>query len=376
MIKAAKQLEFNLGIIGGGQLARMLALACHEMGVCPHILSEKSSDPAAQVVANWHQGNVQDPKALKRFLESCDRITFESEFIDLPISPRFAFLKKSIPKFFPHIDLMSEVQDRRFQKNLLNHFKIPTSPFCIVETRDTLLSAVQKIQLPAVLKKCRGGYDGYGTFVLKSKKDLENFLTLEWPGPCILEKWIPFRRELALLIARSSNGSFADFPLIQSHQKDHRCDWIVGPVEDARTISLRKKIKSMMSKKNYIGILAVEIFDSEKGLFVNELAPRVHNTGHYSQDALTESQFHSHVRAGLGQDLDSPNLRSTSFAMVNLIGDSNREFVFPKALGGRLHWYGKQENRKGRKMGHINYVGKSQKELLKQALRDRKGIQA
>lgn len=371
----AHQAGTRIGIIGGGQLARMLALACHEMGLIPVVLTENATDSAAQVAPRSRLGTVRDPKAFREFLENVDVVTFESEFIDIPTEGTYAFVREHAAKFFPALPLMAELQDRRSQKLLLTEYKIPTAPFRVVEDLDELLGAIHDIGFPCVLKKARGGYDGFGTFVLKNQDALVDFTAgQKWPGPCILEAFVPFRRELAVLFARSASGAFIQFPLVQSHQEDHRCDWVLGPMKSPHLKKLHAAFRRMMTSTGYVGLLAVELFETPKGLFVNELAPRVHNTGHYSQDALSESQFHLHLRSGLGQKIVAPAPRAPAFVMANLVGASERAFAFPEDLEGRLHWYGKQHNRPGRKMGHVNYVGKNGAALLKLALKERKGI--
>lgn len=371
----AHQAGTRIGILGGGQLARMLALACHEMGLIPVIFTDRETDSAAQVAQHTRLGTVRDTKAFREFLESVDVVTFESEFIDIPTDGAHAFVKEHESKFFPGLALMAELQDRRSQKLLLREYKIPTAPFRVVEDFDELLGAIHDIGFPCVLKKARGGYDGFGTFVLKNQDALVDFTSKQkWPGPCILEAFIPFKRELAVLFVRSASGAFTQFPLVQSHQEDNRCDWVLGPMKSQHLKKLHAVFKKMMSATGYVGLLAVELFETPKGLFVNELAPRVHNTGHYSQDALSESQFHLHVRAGLGQKIVEPVPRAPAFVMANLVGASENAFSFPEDLEGRLHWYGKHNNRPGRKMGHVNYVGKNGAGLLKLALKERKGI--
>lgn len=365
----------HLGIIGGGQLARMLALACHEMGLVPVVLSASPNDPAAQVVQKWIQGTANDAAALRKLLEISEQVTFESEFSDIKTEGDFSFVEQHLQKFFPRLPLMSSLQDRRTQKQLLDKYKIPQPRYAIATSVEEFQSLLQEWKPPFVLKKARGGYDGFGTFIFKTNSEVKKFLnTNQWPGPCTLEEFIPFQREVATLFARSRSGDQITYPLVQSHQKDHRCDWVQGPEKSKYFLSMSKRFQALLKAENYVGLLAVEMFETRSGLLVNELAPRVHNSGHYTQNAVSDSQFHCHVKAGLGLDLNPVQLKAPAFVMTNLVGHSEGEFKIPDGVSGHLHWYGKTENRKGRKMGHINYTGSSAKSLLQKALKEREKI--
>jgi len=387
MTASKRNLGQKIGLLGGGQLARMIAIACHERGLIPVVLSENSGDPAAQVVQHWIQGSPANPAALRKLLEICSVVTFESEFMDIPEKGEYSFVKAQAQKFFPRLPLMRSIQDRRTQKELLSKYKIPQPKYLVVESEAQLHKALTQMSFPCVLKKARGGYDGYGTFIFKKAEDVQKFLRQnlasgDWSGAFTLEEWVPFQREIAILFVRSKSRNnkknFCSFPLVESKQSQQRCDYVLGPIQTSKVAAMKaltKKFRRLMDSENYVGVLAVELFETKNELLVNELAPRVHNTGHYSMDALSESQFLIHVRAGLGQDLDSPKLRAPAFVMTNLIGESEEALAFPDGLLGKLHWYGKVQNRRGRKMGHINYLGENALKLLKKALAERKGIQ-
>ena len=194
------------------------------------------------------------------------------------------------------------------------------------------------------------------------------------PQKFIAEKFIPFKRELACIFVRGRNGSTKVLPLVQSQAVNNRCDWVLGPITHPAFKKISAQILKMMKTLDYVGAMGVEFFDTGKNLIVNEIAPRVHNSGHYSQDALNFSQFDLHLMAGLGLELPEIKILDKSFVMTNLLGESEKEFSFPDKLTGKLHWYGKKENRPGRKMGHINYLGPAGKSLLTKALLERKKI--
>lgn len=368
--KSHHHLALKVGILGGGQLARMLALSGFARGLEVHALSENPTDPVAQVSHFWVQGSPDNQADLVSFSKHLDLLTFESEFFNA------AGIEKSLgrhkKKLFPSTKCMSMIQDRAKQKVLLDDFGIPTAPFIVVHEPEDLISSL-KVFGPMVLKKRQGGYDGNGTWVLRNpnqiaKIDKKLFLA---PG-FIAEKFIPFSRELAVMFVRSRSGQKQALPLTQSVQKSSRCDYVLGPVTHSGFLALQKKFFKMLDAIDYVGVLGVELFDTGTQLLVNELAPRVHNSGHYSQNALNSSQFDLHWMAGLDLELPEVQIQEKAFAMINLIGRKNTSRMkAPNALSGQLHWYGKGESRPGRKMGHVNYSGPEIKKLLAQGLRER-----
>lgn len=365
----------KIGFLGGGQLARMMILEAHRLGLEPHVLAGSSDEPAAQVTAKITIGKLQDIKALEDFAQKVDLLTFESEFA--PVEALNWLAERHPDKVFPKPQIMKLLQNRQSQKQVLQKFKIPTAEFLSVSSPAELHQAWELLQGPFVLKKNFGGYDGYGTFFAKKSSDLNNLeekLKTESQG-FIAEKMIAFKREVAAIFVRNQKGKTLCLPLVETHQTGGRCDWVRGPLTHPRWPALQKKIFQMMKSLGYVGALGVEIFDTGRELWVNELAPRVHNSGHYSQDALIESQFALHVKAGLGEDLNPVQVLAPQFVMTNLLGASSSELIPPAQLKGSLHLYGKTENRPGRKMGHVNYLGAKGPALLKSALKERKKFQ-
>lgn len=367
----------RLGILGGGQLAQMLALAAYPYGILPCIYATGPRDPAAQVSPHLFQGNLKDSEALEAFLRSCDVVTFESEFLDANLLKQLS--EKSKTAIYPEPYLMGLLQDRLSQKQLLEKYQIPTAPYSQVSKWTDILQ-LKSFGSEVVLKQRRFGYDGYGTFFIKLKGGESSFNEVYKKSQegFIAEKKIPFRRELALLMARDHFGQIVDFPLVESKQTNARCDWVMGPIRHPKEKSLRQALKKLLVKENYIGVIAFELFDTGKDLLVNEVAPRVHNSGHYSQNALTLSQFQAHVLAVTGSKLFTPEILSP-FAMANLLGTSNVSPTWSHQLGKnneavQLHWYGKQDNRNHRKMGHINTLADTPKAALKMALSARRKV--
>lgn len=344
-----------LGILGGGQLARMLALKAHELGVNVAIFSERADDPAAQVGRLWAQGSLKDEGALRTFLAGCSLVTFESEFLDAHLLSELS--RETGVAILPRPQDMALIQDRLTQKELLLKNRLPTARFHTVSTPDEAKFALADLGGRAVFKKRRFGYDGYGTFIVRSEKELVAFLPELKSNPhgFIAEEFIAFRRELAVMVVRSARGATVRLPFVESFQENARCLWVKGPLkESAQLRGLGAKLEKFLRAISYAGAMGIELFDTEKGLMVNELAPRVHNSGHYSLDALSVDQFSLHIKAVLGQDLGKPRPLDKGFAMMNLLGSSGDAPSWRLPGDVKLHWYGKGENRKGRKMGHIN----------------------
>jgi 5-(carboxyamino)imidazole ribonucleotide synthase len=358
----------DIGILGGGQLARMLILSAHPLGLRPQVFAATAHDPAAQVIARPFLGALGDKADLRRFLSPLASATFESEFVDTKK------LQQSLPQtlnLFPSLKVIEQIQDRRPQKHLLDRFSIPASPWMEIRNFNDLKLAERKFPRGFVLKARRFGYDGYGTFICQ-KADAKILRKSEFGF--IAEELIEFKRELAISFVRSRRGAIVDLPLVESLQKDSRCFSVHGPVEHPGLKSLSQSFHKLMHEIDYVGALAVELFDTGKTLLVNELAPRVHNSAHYSQDALTCGQFEYHLRAGLDLPLPKVELRAPGFAMVNLLGEGGK-VKLSYSPGGFLHWYGKKENRPGRKLGHINVLDKTPALALRRALKWRKEFQ-
>jgi phosphoribosylaminoimidazole carboxylase PurK protein len=365
-----------LGILGDGQLARMTALECHPLGITPIILSQDSQSPAAQVSSRVIKGSIQNGEDVKSLVSQVDYLTFESEFVPRKILQMLKEeLKESRVQVFPPIEILEKIQDREEQKTLLDLYMVPTSPWLRVRSIQDLEQAEKVLGSRLVLKKTFGGYDGNGTFVLKTKSDRKKFIetTLNKNFTFIAEKWIPFKRELALIMGRDRSGQIFHFPLVQTQQKENRCDWVAGPMKHKRLNSVLQKMKKLLSQENYVGVLGIELFDTGDSLLVNELAPRVHNSGHYTQESCSISQFKAHLLCGI-MKIPKIDLLAPAFVMTNIVGESEGPIQISEGLTGSIHLYGKIENRKGRKMGHINYIGRNLNALLKLALKERTGI--
>lgn len=360
----------RIGILGGGQLARFLSLKAQEMGLQVRLLCQSQEEPAALVTKDVVLGKLDDASVRENFLTDLDVITFESEFVDAS-----QLSARQIP-VHPSIENMNAIRDRKTQKDLLKKFSIPTATEIPFETKGDLENQFSSEKKAFVLKKRLFGYDGYGTLIVKRKEDLGSIPEDLSPNDWIAEEFCPFKAELAFSIARNADGKFYVLPLVETKQTDSKCDWVMGPVSSKKADPLIKRFKALMKQTGYVGLLSVELFQTDKGeLLVNELAPRVHNSAHYSIEALQVSQFEAHLRAILGWPLPAePKLFDKGFAMANLIGtEKGKDGVqLDSALDGQLHWYNKSEVKPGRKMGHLTVLDSTAERALKKALNWRK----
>lgn len=377
----------RLGIIGGGQLARMLAEAAFRLGYRPIVLaggsasSAPSDDPAAQVCPGSVFGSWEDPVALRRFLAQVDTVVFENEFV-----PRESFEAAGVTeddaRFFPKPRVLYRLQDKLEQKQVLAELGIPTADFRVVADGNPIELEQFAKRWPQgfVLKWARLGYDGKGTWLspeTSSKSSIPDLTgAIEFCKQAkkkgvqvYAEEKIAFRRELAVIGCYSVAKQFTAYPLVISEQEKGICRKVKGPAAlFGVSPSLEKQAQEMagrLAKKlDLFGSFGVEFFETENGeLKVNEIAPRVHNTGHYTQDAAECSQFENHWRAVLGLPLGS-TLTAPAFAMLNLIGGPEGSTALPEpSTYARLHWYGKSEFRPGRKLGHLNTRATSAAEL-------------
>lgn len=364
----------TIGILGGGQLAQMMVLKSHELGLKTVVLSSKLDDPAALVCRDHIQGNLNDISDVQKIISDVDVLTFESEFVNREV---LSWLEDNYKeKVFPNPKLMSELADRLFQKSILEKNELPQSPYFSFKSHQEFLEKVQGRTLPMVIKKRKEGYDGKGTFIVKSlenNKEFEEFVNSSKEG-FIAEDFIPFKRELAITFSRTVEDTVHVFPLVETKQEEYRCDWVKGPIEHQEIENFIVKIKKFLNAIDYIGVIAFELFDTGSEVLINELAPRVHNSSHYTMDFCGHGQFEAHLRAILKVKELNPLPTTDGFAMSNLIGNEQEEFKVSLPRNGNLHLYNKLKNVKGRKMGHINCCGKTPEEALSFALKAREEV--
>lgn len=350
----------TLGIVGGGQLGRMIALAAANYGLKVHVYAPDADSPAFDVAARTTCGAYDDAEALTRFAQSVDAVTYEFENI-----PReTADLLARNAALHPSADALSITQDRLSEKSFINGIGIPTAPFRQVDTPDDLARALEALGLPAVLKTRRFGYDGKGQRIIREPAEGDrNAIFAEFGGaPLILEGFVPFEREVSVVAGRSADGSFAAFDLCENEHRDHilALTRVPAPGVSAETAAAAVEIARRIAEAlDYVGVLAVEMFlvrdEAGERLIVNEIAPRVHNSGHWTIEGALTSQFAQHVRAVCGWPLGDPGrVGGLAVEMRNLIGaEAEGWAALLGEPGAHLHLYGKGEARPGRKMGHV-----------------------
>ncbi len=351
--------DATIGILGGGQLGRMLALAAHELGFRVHVYSDKKDSCAFDVARNSTCAPFDNWARLADFLNNVDAVTYEFENIPAETA---AFVAARKP-LFPGADVLATTQDRVKEKKFVNALKIATAPFAPVNTSMELSAAFAKIGMPAILKTARMGYDGKGQVKLEKGDDLGSAWRAIGEKPAVLEGFVKFEREISVVIARGADGKSAAFDPVENVHRDHILHTSTVPAK--LTPALAKEaiaIATRIAKAlNYVGVLAVEMFVAKKGakreLLVNEIAPRVHNSGHWTIDGATASQFEQHIRAVAGWPLNAPKRIGKSAVMTNLIGDEVLGWEkFAKEPGASVHLYGKGAAKAGRKMGHVTRV--------------------
>jgi len=362
----------KVGILGGGQLARMLCLEGHKLGLEMHILSDQPSDPAAQVTRHWHQGRIDNTENVRSFFSKVDVVTIESEFVDEQIL--LAAEAHSGKTTHPPIRLIAELSDRLKQKAWLERHRIPTAPFSgLIQGADVESFYKAHHKTGIVIKKRRFGYDGLGTFILKNKNQVQNWLSehSHTLSDYMIEEFIPFKRELAVQISINRFGHIV-FPLVEWQAEDSKCLWVKGPTSAKGFTPMLNTILSALKKSQFVGTIAFEFFETKSNklsnnILVNEVAPRVHNSGHHTLETCAPNQFSAHLLAILDKKLSTGSpLKSKGFAMYNLIGASETEpQLKPPTQDVFLHWYGKNKNRLGRKMGHLTTFSDSANKALK-----------
>lgn len=345
---------YDLGFLGGGQLARMSIHAAQRMGLRCLSLDPGTDTPASQIAPSVH-GDLHDAEKIAEVLRQCAHVTLENEFIPAAAirqACELANVDEAI--LIPGIDTLATIQDKLLQRKALERAGVPSAH--AVPLDDGGAAARQEIGFPMVLKARFGGYDGKGTRYARSEEEFQNHRNLWEQGNWMAEKFVPFVRELAAMVFVGPMGAGA-FPTMETVQSNHVCDLVFPSGVDASEVAM-----AAVEAVHGQGLFGVEMFELEDGsIVINEIAPRPHNTGHYTLDWGGVSQFEQHVRLAMGYPVDTP--RGGEACMANLLGQEGaRDFRagIRAALESpdiHVHWYGKAESRSGRKMGHLNAVG-------------------
>jgi 5-(carboxyamino)imidazole ribonucleotide synthase len=359
----------RVGVIGGGQLAWMMADAAQRLGVELLVQTPSEHDPAVSIAKETVFAPVDDATATEILAQKCDVITFENEFVNLD---SLSILAQQGVCFRPRLEALAPLLDKYHQRCYLRKLGLPVPQFFALDEVENLKSKIEYLGFPVVLKSRRHGYDGQGTFIIQDFATLEQKLSDETTTKTLnqslflLEEFIPFQRELAIIAARSVKGEIITYPVVETQQEQQVCRRVIAPAEITpnQVAEIQAIAHTLLNSLEVVGIFGIELFLGTNGkILVNEIAPRTHNSGHFSIDACETSQFEQHLRAVCGLPLGNPALQSAGAVMVNLLGYENSHSDYqsqrqqiaeiPQA---HVHWYGKTESRTGRKLGHVTVL--------------------
>lgn len=354
----------TIGIIGGGQLGRMMAISAKQMGYKVAVLEPATQGPLAQIADIEINAAYDDEQALTQILETSDVVTYEFENIS-SVQIEKLDSKGYLPQGHRPLAI---TQHRYIEKTAINECGFKTAPFIKVENEDQLKMAVQSLGYPSILKTVSGGYDGKGQWMLKSDADLSNVSSVLEEKECILEGFVPFDKEVSVIVTRGTNGDVEAFPVMENIHQNHILHLSIAPANISEELTQKAETiaVSLIEKLDFVGTLAIEMFVVKDELIINELAPRPHNSGHLTIDACNVSQFEQHVRAVCGLPLIKPKLIKPAI-MVNLLGQhvdyALKMWTKPAFHEAKVHLYGKEELRQDRKVGHMTFINENKEEL-------------
>jgi len=370
----------RIGIVGGGQLGRMLTDAAHKLGFNVVILDPTPDSPAGQVADRQIIGSFTDEDKIRELAKEVDYMTFEIESANAQVLDDLAAQGIQIN---PSTKTLSLIKDKLKQKEFLQQAGIPVAEFDEVETEDDIAHAGKKFGYPMLLKARLDAYDGRGNAVVSSEDTIAEALEKLHGKLLYVEKFVQFEKELSVMVARSTTGEITTYPVVENTHKNNILHTTVVPAAISKKSSAKAQrlAVDVMEHLKGAGVFGIEMFLTPKGdVLVNEIAPRVHNSGHYTIEACITSQFEQHIRAVTGMKLGPTNLIVGGAAMVNILGEEDRPAKSEgvekasQIQGVGIHIYGKKESRKERKMGHITAVGNTPQEALEKALKAREYI--
>lgn len=353
----------TIGIIGGGQLGRMMALAAKAQGFRIAVLDPTEDCPCGQVADITINGDYGDIEAIQKLAAVSDVITYEFENIDANC---LQWLNENT--YVPQgVKLLEITQDRVKEKEAIQNAGVEVAPYAVIESEVGIYNHLKQLGLPAVLKTARGGYDGKGQFVIHSEEQVSEAALLLQAGTCVLEKWIPFEKEISVIVCRNAGGETAVFPVGENIHRENILHETIVPArisEKAKEMAIEKAVQ-LAQGFQLVGTLAVEMFLTDDDLYVNELAPRPHNSGHYSIEACETSQFEQHIRAVCNWPLANTELLKPA-VMVNILGEHQASVIekIPEVKDWKIHLYGKKDAKEKRKMGHVTILRHSIEEAL------------
>jgi 5-(carboxyamino)imidazole ribonucleotide synthase len=367
---------FTLGLLGGGQLAKMTAQEAYRMGLRVAVIEHGADSPAGIMTKKEFPGGWKNPEDLEAFIQASDIITLENEFIDPEILDVIAERRL----VFPTPDTMRLVQDKFIQKQTFSAAGVPTPHFAEITTKQDLIDFGAKHGYPFVAKTRKFGYDGYGNATIKRETEIDmvwrRFMEGEDPRPLLAESFVTFTKELAVMVARNKRGEIAVYPCVQTIQQGHICVTVLAPAPiEAPLLKRAQDIAiACVETINGVGVFGIEMFlTSDDNIVFNEIAPRPHNSGHYTIEACHTSQFENCLRAVTNLPLGSAAMRVPAACMINLLGERTGSGIPDSVLemlkvdDVALHLYGKKDVRMGRKMGHLTATGATADEAFQRA---------
>lgn len=370
----------RIGIVGGGQLGKMLTVAAKKLGFYVTIIDPTPQSPGGQVADKQIVADFKDEKAIIELSKNSDFITFEIELANDNILQKIVKKGKIVN---PSPATLNIIRDKLKQKEFLKKNKILTAEFIKVSSIKDILKTAKMFHYPFLLKARTNAYDGRGNFVVNKKTDIEKGLEKLTGRKLYVERFVKFKKELAVMIAKNTKGEIKVYPVVQTIHKNNICDTVIAPAPITK-IQLKKAqglAKKVARHLKGAGVFGIEMFlDMNNNVLVNEIAPRVHNSGHYTIEACITSQFEQHIRAIANLPLGEIDLLSKVVVMKNILGEKNG-YGFPNGLekalaihGVSVHIYGKHESRPGRKMGHITVLGERVEECLRKANKARNAL--
>jgi len=353
---------YPVGIIGGGQLAMMLVEAAKERNIKVCVQTNSLKDPGSLKADFVIEADPLQTKGNKNLLNACEKIIFENEWIKVDKLKQVSSHKI----FVPDLDSISPLVDRISQKNFIKKLGLPTPNWMPMNQFKKVDEKFKDWKFPVMAKNSKGGYDGKGNRKIVDQEDLNSFFSQNNPEEWLIEEWVEYEKEFALVGSRDASGQIRLFPIVETFQSNNICQWVLSPANTTYEINIfaLNIFSSIVNELDYVGVLSIEFFFGNMGLLINEIAPRTHNSGHFSIEACNSSQFDQHICISTGINPPEIKMKSEGSLMINLLGLKKN---FPLSIesrieklsninGSYIHWYGKSRETIGRKMGHITFL--------------------
>ena len=354
---------YPLGIIGGGQLALMLVEAANDRDIKVCVQTKSLKDPGSLKADFVIEADPLQMKGNKNLLNSCEKIIFENEWVKVDKLKQVS----SNQNFIPNLDSISPLVDRISQKNFIKKLGLPSPHWMpMKEFKKIDIKTSKNWKFPLMAKSFKGGYDGKGNRKIYDEEDLNSFFSKNNPEEWLIEEWVEYEKEFALVGSRDTLGKIRLFPLVETFQSNNICQWVLSPANTTYEINIfaLNIFSSIVNELDYVGVLSIEFFFGNNGLLINEIAPRTHNSGHFSIEACNSSQFDQHICISTGIEPPEIRMKCEGSLMINLLGlkknfpikAESRIERLSEITGGYIHWYGKSKETVGRKMGHITFL--------------------